>query len=57
LLLDRCLAQGQHAKRDELAVENFALAMKRRWNALSSTHWESGSAACLNSGDVLTGIN
>jgi hypothetical protein len=51
------LAQGQHAKRDELAVENFALAMKRKWNALSSTHWEIGSAAGLNSGDVLTGIN
>jgi hypothetical protein len=55
--MDRCLAQGQDAKRDELAVEIFALAMKRSWNALSSTRWESGSAASLSSGDVLTGIN
>ena len=45
-MMDRCLAQGQHAKRDELGVEIFALA-----------RWESGSAAGLSTGDVLTGIN
>jgi hypothetical protein len=26
LLVDRCFAQGKHAKREELAVEIFALA-------------------------------
>jgi hypothetical protein len=33
------------------------LATRRKWNALSSTRWESGSAAGLSRGDVLTGIN
>jgi hypothetical protein len=40
-----------------LPISHLCCVGRLTLDALSSTHWESGSAAGLNSGDVLTGIN